>query len=135
MRDKNPHKKGILSEAMFLAACVAQDIPVSVPYGINSRYDFIIEIGGLRRVQVKTGRIKPVTGSIEFNVCSSKWEYGSIVKRIGSRSYQGQIDDFGVYVHDLRRAYLFPFEAIKSNRTATFNMEKIAPFEFYRFGN
>ena len=109
-RSKTPHKIGTTSEAMFLAACVAMDIPVSIPYGINQRYDFIVDRGGLRRVQVKTAHLISTDKTLAFNTHSAVWNYGGTVRRTGDRRYIGQIDDFGVYSPQLKTVYLVPIE-------------------------
>lgn len=143
-RSKNPHTKGTLSEAMFLAACVAKNIPVSTPYGINHRYDCIIDVDGvLRRVQVKTGRYRTRKQSIEFNAISSVWNYGSTVRSTGSRRYDGQAENFGVYVHDIGKVFLVPVARITTNTAILrYIPQKLGPkngillatdFEFYDF--
>lgn len=65
--------KGNLTELQCITAFYKLGYNVSIPYGENSRYDFIADIDGiLIRVQVKTSRIKKgVDGAIGFSTTST----------------------------------------------------------------
>ena len=102
---------GNISEAALLTALAQAGYIVSIPWGDNARYDLVIDNDGiLKRVQVKTGRVKD--GCIKFRVCSS-----NIRTRI-TEDYHGQIDYFGVFVPELNKCYLVPVEL--SSYTAMF---------------
>ena len=52
-------QKGNLTELQCITAFYENGYAVSIPYGENSRYDFIADIyGKLIRIQVKTSSIK-----------------------------------------------------------------------------
>ncbi len=68
----NPKQKGNLTELQCLIAFYELGYQCSIPYGENSRYDFIADIDGkLIKVQCKTSR-KVNDGVIEFHCCSSR---------------------------------------------------------------
>ena len=97
-----PHKKiGEKTEAMVLSELIKRNYKVSIPFGENTRYDFIIEKNGkLERIQCKTSRI--INGCIEFNTSSSTHH-----KR---RDYKNQIDAFITYNHELNTIYYIPIK-------------------------
>ena len=45
------HRKGDLTEAIVIAELTKREIPVSIPFGDNERYDIVVETprGGLLR--------------------------------------------------------------------------------------
>lgn len=91
-----------------------------VPFGENTRCDLIIERGGaLARVQVKTGRLR--RGAVEFNVCSSYAHHRS--SKVLKRTYQGDVDFFGVYCRDTRGVYLIPIEDVPLGRAAALRVD------------
>jgi len=51
------HKKGDLTEAAVLTELKRRDVPVSIPFGDNERYDFVVETPDTQflRAQIKTG--------------------------------------------------------------------------------
>ena len=99
----NTKDVGNISEAALLTALVQAGYIVSVPWGDNARYDLVIDNDGyLKRVQVKTGRIRE--GCIQFRVSSV-----NIRTRI-TEGYHGQIELFGVFVPELNKCYLVPIE-------------------------
>lgn len=99
-----PKQKGNLTELQCITAFYELGYKVSLPYGENSRYDFIADINGkLIRVQVKT--CKPsIDGSIISFPCRST--------RVNSNGcYQRQytnkeIDYFCTYYKN--KCYLVP---------------------------
>src|SRR5579862_9027925 len=103
---RNTKRVGDISEITVLSALVRLGYRVSIPYGENQRYDFVVEKDGkLQRVQVKTGRLR--LGSILFNA------YSSHAHRNGkSRAYKGEIELFGVYCPDVERVLLVPVDDV-----------------------
>jgi hypothetical protein len=90
-----------MSEAMVLAALIKAGYKVSIPFGEDNRYDFIIDRDGiLSRVQVKTGRLRK--GVVIFNC------YSSHTHRNGPacRPYTGEIEYFAVYCPDTDETYM-----------------------------
>ena len=106
--EQTTKQKGEISESQVLAALMRAGYPVLVPFGDNQRYDLVFDDGeALRRVQVKTGRLR--AGSIRFN-CAS-WQRDSKVKS----TYVNQTDYFGVYCPDTCECYLIPIHDCPSN--------------------
>jgi hypothetical protein len=56
---KHPKVVGDRSTLAIMVALHELGLPLLTPYGENTRYDLVIEIGGkLTRVQCKTGRLR-----------------------------------------------------------------------------
>lgn len=110
LKKRDTKSVGDLSEVIVLYALARLGHYVSVPWGENQRYDLIAEIDGvLRRVQVKTGRLR--MGSVLFNAYSSHAHRNG-----GSRSYKGDADYFGVYCPELQRVFLVPVGDVPESR-------------------
>jgi hypothetical protein len=78
---------------------------VYVPFGENTRADFIIDDGkDLWRVQCKTGRLR--SGTIRFKTCSSYAHHSNPASR--ARDYGGEVDLFVVYCPETSGVYLVP---------------------------
>lgn len=95
------HRKGDLTEALVIAELKQREIPVSVPFGDNERYDAVIETpdGALLKTQIKTGWLSD--GVIEFHTTSQHTNStGNVYK-----SYDGDIDVFLVYCYETERVY------------------------------
>jgi hypothetical protein len=108
---RNTKKIGDISETMVLAAFVRAGYKVSIPFGEDNRYDFIIDRDGiLSRVQVKTGRLRK--GVVLFNCYSSHTHR----KGIACRPYTGEIEYFAVYCPDTNETYLLRSDAFKVAR-------------------
>ena len=94
--------------ALYEAGC-----GLYVPFGENTRCDLIIEhTGGLLRVQCKTGRLRD--GTVRFAVCSVYAHHPN--PKIRFRTYDGEIDAFGVFCPETQRVYLVPIDAAQTNR-------------------
>ena len=96
------HQKGELTEAAVLAELKHHGIPVLTPFGDNQRYDMVVETpaGELLTLQIKTGRLS--NGVITFHTKSQHTNAeGNVYKY-----YDGEIDCFVVYVHELETLYL-----------------------------
>jgi hypothetical protein len=101
---RNTKIKGDVAELRVAAALVANGFSVSKPLGENQRYDFIADDGTtLRRVQVKTGRIRD--GVVMFNCCST---HGHRRKTLQTRPYLGQIDVLAVFCPENEKVYIIP---------------------------
>ncbi len=98
----SPKSVGEKSEGQILAALLKMGKVVLIPFGDNQRYDFVIDDGDeFLRIQCKTGNLK--SESVVFATCSSSVHRGG-----GRRTYEGQIDYFGVYCPDTDKCYLVP---------------------------
>ncbi len=101
MRDTT--SRGDLAEWKVATALVEQGKKLLRPISSASRYDLAVdnEDGTFTRIQCKTGILR--NGRIEFRVYSMSGHRGTT-----GRSYNGQIDAFGVYCPQTDRAYLIP---------------------------
>lgn len=98
-------QKGNFTELRCIAACIENGCTVSIPYGENCKYDFIIDIEGLLvKVQAKTASLKATTiPAIEFYCkCNHRNATG-----ITYTTYTPEdIDYFATFWKD--KAYLIP---------------------------
>ena len=97
-------QKGNLTELQCITAFYELGYQISIPYGENSRYDFIADINGkLIKVQVKTSSTKDEGKSFEFSCRSTRVNaQGSL-----SRAYTAEeIDYFCTYFNN--KCYLIP---------------------------
>jgi len=99
--------KGNLTELQCITAFYQLGYQVSIPYGENSRYDFIADVNGkLIRVQVKTSSIKQETkGAISFATASTRI---NSTKNITHRYTKDEIDYFATFWDN--KCYLIPVE-------------------------
>lgn len=107
-------QKGIVSELQCITAFNKLGYHVSIPYGENSRYDFIADINGkLIRVQVKTSSPKKgCQGAISFSCRSTQ------VSATGnfSRTYTDkEIDYFATFYDGI--CYLIPVTECSAEKT------------------
>jgi len=108
----HPKAIGDRTTLAIMLALHALDVPTSVPFGENTRYDLIIERGRrLLRVQCKTGRLR--AGAVRFNTCSF---YGHHPNPKPYRDYIGEIDAFAVYCLETGVVYLIPIEDVALRR-------------------
>jgi hypothetical protein len=111
------HPKDVGDRTLLAVMLALRDAgyAISVPFGENTRYDLVIDDGGrLTRVQCKTGRLRE--GAVVFNTASS---YAHLLSpRELRRTYQGQIDYFGVYCPETRDIYLIPIDDVTCTKAA-----------------
>lgn len=110
-------QKGILTELQCITAFNQLGYHVSIPYGENSRYDFIADIDGiLIKVQVKTASPKKGTdGAISFSCRSTR------VNTQGSQSRRytaNEIDYFATFYDNI--CYLVPIAECSIEKTLRF---------------
>lgn len=92
---------GRLHGSSGIAELKRREIPVSTPFGDNERYDVVVETPeqALLRVQIKTGWLDD--GLVEFNGKSQHTNsQGNTYKQ-----YNGDVDWFLVYCHELETLY------------------------------
>lgn len=108
-------QKGNLTELQCLTAFYEQGCHVSLPYGENSRYDMIVDIGGkLIRVQVKTASLKHKDdeGAICIS-CKSSHVNSQGVSNI--RYTKEEIDFFATFWK--QKCYLIPISECSVEKT------------------
>jgi hypothetical protein len=104
-KSSHPVDVGQRSEAAVLAAFVKRGYRVLTPFGVNHRYDFVIDLDDrFLRVQCKTGRLRQ--GAIRYNACSAQ----SNTRQARTRCYTGQIDLFAVFCPDTGSIYVVPID-------------------------
>ena len=107
---------GEKTQAIVLTEFIKKNIPISIPFGDNQRYDYIIDVNGnLYKIQVKTASYK--NGSISFSTSSSSIHRGG--KR---KNYKGQVDYFAVYSYETNEVYLLEVDEL-GNREAKLRLE------------
>ena len=101
----NSKAKGEITEGLMLGKLLSLGYIVSIPFGNNQRYDFIIDKGDeLLKVQCKTDSIK--NGCVYFPTCSTNGFTGK------TTNYKGQIDIFVVYCKELNKYYEIPVDDV-----------------------
>lgn len=95
------HRKGDLTEAVVITELKRREIPVSVPFGDNERYDLVVETPSesFLRVQVKTGWL--TDGVVQFHGKSQHTNASGNTYE----QYDGDVDYFAVYCHELDQLY------------------------------
>ena len=110
-------QKGIITELQCITAFNQLGYHVSIPYGENSRYDFIADIDGiLIKVQVKTSSPKRGTdNAISFSCRSTR------VNSQGSQNRRytaDEIDYFATFYDNI--CYLIPIAECSIEKTLRF---------------
>ena len=113
-------QKGNLTELQCITSFYELGYTVSIPYGENSRYDFIADVQGkLLRVQVKTSSIAEDKSYIEFSCRSSR----SNASGCYNRSYTSEeIDYFATYYDG--HCYLVPVRECSTAKKLRFTPPK-----------
>ena len=108
-------QKGNLTELQCISACYALGYSVSIPYGENSRYDFIADINGkLIRIQCKTSHEIDL-GVIEFSCRSCRSNTQSNLRR---RYTVDEVDYFCTYWNNM--CYLVPINECSVSKKLRF---------------
>ena len=109
-------QKGNLTELQCLAAFIEQGCGVSIPYGDNSKYDFIADVKGkLLKIQVKTSSLKDDGAAIKFS-CRTTHVNCTGVKN--ERYSVDEIDFFATYWNN--QCYLIPVAECSVEKTLRF---------------
>lgn len=97
-------RKGNKAESVILSEFVKNEIPVSLPFGDNEKYDLIIELKSkFYSVQVKHGNLK--NGVILVDL---RHRIG--VKRIKYETYYNKVDLIAVWCEQNNMSYLLPMD-------------------------
>lgn len=108
-------QKGNLTELQCLTAFMEQGCGISIPYGDNSKYDFIADINGvLLKIQVKTSSLKN-EGAIKFS-CRTTHVNCSGVKN--ERYSSDDVDFFATYWNGI--CYIVPVGESSNEKTLRF---------------
>ena len=110
-------QKGNLTELQCLAAFVAIGCSVSIPYGDNSKYDFIADKDGqLLKIQVKTSSLKKNSQDAICFSCRSTHVNCSGVENI--RYNENEIDYFATFWEG--KCYVVPVQECSVEKTLRF---------------
>lgn len=106
----HPVDIGHRTEAAILAQLVARGYRVLLPFGVNQRFDLVIESNErFLKVQCKTGRLR--SGAIRFKSVSVQ----SNTSATRERGYAGEVDLFAIYCPENARVYLMPADEVSPN--------------------
>ena len=112
-------QKGNLTELQCLTAFIEQGCGVSIPYGDNSKYDFIADIDGhLFKIQVKTSSLKD-ENAIKFS-CRTTHVNCKGVKN--ERYSPDEVDFFATYWNN--QCYLIPVTECSAEKTLRLALPK-----------
>jgi hypothetical protein len=101
----HPVDVGQRTEAAILSELVRRGFSVLLPFGVNQRYDLVLDIdGGFVRAQCKTGRVR--NGSIEFSSRSTRANRTCTYHR----SYRDDIEVFLVHCPQVNGIYAVPVD-------------------------
>lgn len=109
---EHPVDKGTKTEAIILAELVKRDYRVLTPFGVNHRYDLVIELDDeFVRVQCKTGRLR--NGTVVFEACSVQG--GNTTAHSTRKLYHGAADVFVVFCPEIDKLYWVPVDQVGVN--------------------
>jgi hypothetical protein len=101
----HPVDVGHRTEGAILSELVRRGYSVLVPFGVNQRYDLVIDMDGkFVRAQCKTGWLR--RGAVRFSTQSTQ---SNTARRI-VRGYAGDADAFLVYCPETDRIYAVPVD-------------------------
>lgn len=114
-------QKGNLTELQCITACYELGYSVSIPYGENSRYDFILDVNGkLLKIQVKTSRFKKsIKNPQDAIIFACKSSNTNAKGNVYHRYTKEQIDYFATFWEG--KCYLVPVEECSVEKTLWFN--------------
>jgi len=117
----NDHPKAIgdRSALAVMLGFQAAGIEFLVPFGENTRHDFVIDRGGFARVQCKTGRLR--SGAIRFRTCSTYAHHPNPKQPM--RHYLEDVDYFAVYCPETGGVYLIPIEDVQTRHQGALRVE------------
>ena len=133
----NSKSKGNISEARTLFEFQKYNIPVSLPWGDNERYDMIAEFNGkLNRIQIKTSN-EENNGAIKC-YCRSSTNHTT---NKNFSTYENDIDYFVFYNQQRDILALVPIEVVGNNKSISLRIEptnngqtkNIKFFNYYSF--
>lgn len=104
---------GDLAELQFAKECLKRNILCSKPVSNSYPYDFIVDSGTLKRVQVKASN----------NFKTRNKEYTINTKRSGKARAYGinQVDVFAIYLYSLDIWYFIPSQELEGKTSIALN--------------
>ena len=112
-------QKGNLTELQCITAFYELGYHISIPYGENSRYDFIADINGkLIRIQCKTSHLVK-EGCIQFSCRSTR---GTTGQAISHRYTEEEIEYFATFWEG--KCYLVPVSECSTDKKIWFQAPK-----------
>lgn len=113
---KNTKHEGSLVELQCITYLFSLGYDISIPFGDNSRYDFVIDINNkLYRVQCKKSHLEE-EGVYKFNCCNVGANASGYYKKVYTEE---QIDFYSTFVEG--KCYLVPIqETSKRSKTLRF---------------
>lgn len=113
----NSNTIGNMAESVILAEFQKMEIPVSIPFGRNEPYDFIIDTkDGFKSVQVKHGTYK--NGCVVSEITHKR-----TYKKTYRESYKGVVDYIAIWCSELNKAYLLKPDEFRASKTAYLRIE------------
>jgi hypothetical protein len=101
----HPVDVGTRTEGAILGALVRRGYSVWVPFGVNHRYDLVLEIeGSFLRAQCKTARLR--NGCVEFSAQSVR----ANTRKTICRDYKNDVELFLVHCPENGGIYAIPIE-------------------------
>jgi hypothetical protein len=117
---EHPVAVGQRSVLAVMLALQAADLPFLVPFGENTRYDLVLDLGDrFVRVECKTGRLRG--GAVRFAPCSTYLHHPN--PRTHRRDYVGEVDCFAVYCRETAGVYLIPLDEFTNRGSGTLRVE------------
>lgn len=115
MINLTPKQKGNLTELKCISAFYELGYQCSIPYGENSRYDFIADVNGkLLKIQCKTSH-EVESGVIEFSCRSCRSNTQSNLQR---KYTTNEVDYFCTYWDNM--CYLVPINECSASKKLRF---------------
>ena len=109
-------RKGNKAESVILSEFVKNNIPISLPFGDNEKYDLVAEINDkFYSVQVKYGRLKNGLISVDL-----RHRIG--VKRIKYATYNGKVNFIAVWCEKNNTSYLLPLKSFGKKTMASLRL-------------
>jgi hypothetical protein len=136
---EHPKSIGDRSTLAIMLALQAADLSILVPFGENTRYDLVLDLGDrFVRLQCKTGRLR--NGAVRFPTCSSYAHHPN--PKVRERDYMGEVDYFAVYCPETAGVYLVPMDGLPNRRQGALRVDpsrnnqrrRIRPANDYQLG-
>ena len=113
----NTNEIGNMTESVILSEFQKNGIAVSIPFGRNEVYDFVIKTkNGFKSVQVKHGTYK--NGCVVADITHKR-----TYKKTTKDSYKGLVDYIAIWCSYNNSSYLIDLNAFEANQNAILRIE------------
>lgn len=113
----NSNTIGNMAESVILSEFQKMEIPVSIPFGRNEPYDFVIDTkNGFKSVQVKHGIYK--NGCVIAEITHKR-----TYKKTQKDSYKGVVDYIAIWCSQINKAYLLKIDEFSANNEARLRVD------------